>query len=154
MALNHQTKTQTANGALNIRCSTNTRTTLEQRLGPPTAIVDIGGGELCLGYRLRVSTENGDVLKKCEEYAARLTGGSLNGRLDRKRCRVISRNPSIEIELDTAPRVLHGAALVKALRAYGDAELKPPTVQPEATQKGNGQGKPSSGTVSDTDTRT
>jgi len=121
----HGAKPQAAINALNIRCSTDARATLEQLLGPPTAIVEIGEADICLGYRLTAPVANGDGLKKykeAREYAARLAGGPLNGRIDRKRCRVISRDPDIEVDLDTARHILWQAALTKALLAYGPDE--------------------------------
>src|SRR6476620_5509801 len=111
---------QAANGALNIRCSTGARAMLEQLLGQSTAVVETGEAELCMRYCLTAPVENKDALKKykqAREFAARITGGPLNGRLDPKRCRVISLNPDTRINLDTAWRVLHGVVLLEVLRA-------------------------------------
>jgi RecA-family ATPase len=105
-------KHQAANSALNIRCSADARATLEQLLGQPTAIVEIGRSELCLRYSLTAPVENGDKkYKQARQYAAKITGGSLNGRLDRERCRVISHDPNIAVNLDTTLQILRQAAL-------------------------------------------
>jgi hypothetical protein len=119
--------------ALHFRCGTDKRATLEQLLGPPTAIVAIGDAEFCLGYRLAVPAQSAEDLKKCGEilhFAARLTGSHPNGPIARETCRRISHSPENKANFDTMWRALHGPALLDALRAYSDetpaaAEPKP-----------------------------
>ena len=110
---------------------------LERLLGQSTAIVEIGDAELCMRYGLTVPVENEDALQKykqAREFAAKITGGPLNGHLDPKRCRVISHSPDIKISLDTAWQILWQAALIAvAARIGGETtEIK----QPAAAEPG------------------
>ena len=142
------TKTQAAKNALNIRCSTDAGAMLEQLLGQPTAIIDIGGAELCLHYCLTAPVEDEAALKKYKqtrEFAAKITGGPSNGRFDPKRWQIIGHSPNIKIALDTAWQVLWKAtenggemltqAQKDALRARGLSDEDISIFTPEEAEK-------------------
>ena len=90
---------QAANGALNIRCRTDARAVVEQLLGPPRGVVETGDAELCLHYCLTTPVDNAEAAQKRREvyeFADRITGGPVNGHLDRSRCRVLDHDPDAD----------------------------------------------------------
>ena len=123
---------ETSVRALSIQCNAHAKAELEKLLGPATVAVENDGVEprRYLYYRLKTPAENKEEFRKLElarELAAGITNGVFNGsppaHLNPKICRIVNRNPTAEINLDTALEILRKAAGGEAAAPKGEPPL-------------------------------